>query len=131
MLFFCATYLLDHFRSIRGENLLIPAGPQQNQCDPDVFNEDARVMDPSCQDPIKANRITKGFPNGHTAINAITFGVEKKQIFGLLGPNGAGKSTTFNILTARLKRDVGSASLLGHEIDSSDEQIWDKVGICP
>ena len=35
----------------------------------------------------------------HTAVDHLSFTVEKGQIYGFLGPNGAGKSTTMNIMT--------------------------------
>ena len=38
----------------------------------------------------------------HTAVDHLSFTVEKGQIYGFLGPNGAGKSTTMNIMTDNL-----------------------------
>lgn len=38
----------------------------------------------------------------HTAVDHLSFTVEKGQIYGFLGPNGAGKSTTMNIMTGYL-----------------------------
>jgi branched-chain amino acid transport system ATP-binding protein len=36
---------------------------------------------------------------GLTAVNEVTFDVEKGEIFGLIGPNGSGKTTTFNMIS--------------------------------
>jgi ABC-2 type transport system ATP-binding protein len=48
-----------------------------------------------------------------TALNNISFNVEKGEIFGFLGPNGAGKTTTLRILTGQIKPTSGKASVFG------------------
>ena len=47
---------------------------------------------------ITVKELTKRY-GAHTAVDALSFTVDKGQIYGLLGPNGAGKSTTMNIIT--------------------------------
>jgi len=42
---------------------------------------------------IKVEGVSKRYP-GHTAVDNISFEVEKGQVVGFLGPNGAGKTTT-------------------------------------
>jgi len=54
----------------------------------DIANEEERVK--LSKDPIRIVDLTKTYENGFQAINGVSFGVEKNQIFGLLGPNGAG-----------------------------------------
>ena len=44
----------------------------------------------------------------HTAVDHLSFTVEKGQIYGFLGPNGAGKSTTMNIMTGYLGATDGT-----------------------
>ena len=47
---------------------------------------------------ITVKELTKRY-GAHTAVDALSFTVDKGQIYVLLGPNGAGKSTTMNIIT--------------------------------
>ena len=42
--------------------------------------------------------LTKKF-GGLTAVNDLSFGVEKGEIFGIIGPNGSGKTTVFNLIS--------------------------------
>ena len=52
----------------------------------------------------------------HTAVDHLSFTVEKGQIYGFLGPNGAGKSTPMNIMTGYLGATDGEVLINGHEI---------------
>jgi ABC-2 type transport system ATP-binding protein len=51
-----------------------------------------------------------------TAVDGISFNVEKGQVLGLLGPNGAGKTTAMRILACFLRPDSGTATVCGHDI---------------
>lgn len=50
---------------------------------------------------------------GLTAVDHVSFTVEKGQIFGLIGPNGAGKTTLFNLISGVYKPTSGSISFQG------------------
>ena len=50
-----------------------------------------------------------------TALDAVSFAVERGEVFALLGPNGAGKSTTIEILEGYRRRSGGSATVLGED----------------
>ncbi len=61
---------------------------------------------------ITVTNLTKRFGD-LTAVDDISFKINKGEVFGLLGPNGAGKSTTINMMVGILKPDGGSVELEG------------------
>lgn len=76
---------------------------------------------------IIANNLTKKF-GSFTAVNEITFSVEKGEIFGFLGANGAGKTTAIRMLCGLLKPSGGEASVAGFDIFRQAEQVKRHIG---
>lgn len=113
----------------------VTENPQADELGP--FTEDIemdlkRLLSPDNKDPIKVRDLRKVYENGTVAVDNISFGVEKGQIFGLLGPNGAGKSTTFNMITQLISRSGGRIELNGRSIDDTNKyDIYKDCGICP
>ncbi|OPX62016.1 MULTISPECIES: ABC transporter ATP-binding protein [unclassified Methanoregula] len=66
-----------------------------------------------------------------TAVDDISFDVNRGEIFGLLGPNGAGKSTLIRILTTLLRPTNGKAYVDRYEVTASPEKIRSIIGVCP
>ena len=66
-----------------------------------------------------------------TAVNDVSFGVFKGEIFGMIGPNGAGKSTTFSVMTTLLKPTAGSVKVAGFDVEKQDDKIRPLIGIVP
>lgn len=64
---------------------------------------------------ISVEGLTKRF-GAVTAVNNISFGVPKGELFGFLGPNGAGKTTTIRMLTGFLTPDAGTVSIEGIDV---------------
>ena len=64
-----------------------------------------------------------------TAVNKISFSVEKGEIFGLLGPNGAGKTTTLEILEGLKKQDSGEVKILGFDNLKQTDEIKKRIGV--
>lgn len=61
---------------------------------------------------IRVSELTKKYgPN--TAVDHLTFTIEKGRIYGFLGPNGAGKSTTMNMITGCLAPTEGEITVEG------------------
>jgi branched-chain amino acid transport system ATP-binding protein len=64
---------------------------------------------------LSVTALTKKF-GGFTAVNGVSFEVNKGEILGLIGPNGSGKSTTFNLIAGALAPTSGSIRFQNTEI---------------
>ncbi len=53
---------------------------------------------------------------GVTAVNNLSFSVQKGEVYALVGPNGAGKSTVFNLISRFYKPFAGSIQFDGHDL---------------
>lgn len=76
---------------------------------------------------ITANRLTKRFGD-FTAVDAISFEVEKGEIFGFLGANGAGKTTAIRMLSGLSIPSDGEATVAGFDVYRETEQIKRSIG---
>jgi ABC-2 type transport system ATP-binding protein len=76
---------------------------------------------------IEVENLTKRFGR-FTAVDGISFGVKKGEIFGFLGPNGAGKSTTIRMLCGILRPTSGTAVVGGNRINTQPEEIKKIIG---
>ena len=79
---------------------------------------------------ITVKELTKRY-GANTAVDALSFTVDKGQIYGLLGPNGAGKSTTMNIITGYISATDGTAEIDGCDIFDSPAEARAKIGYLP
>lgn len=79
---------------------------------------------------IEVSHLTKRY-GAHTAVEDLTFTIEKGKIYGFLGPNGAGKSTTMNILTGCLAATEGEVRIAGYDIFEDARQAKRRVGYLP
>lgn len=71
---------------------------------------------------IEVDNLVKKYGN-FTAVNNISFDVEKGQIFAFLGPNGAGKTTTIKMLTTLLRPTSGKLKLDGFDPVSQQSDV--------
>jgi ABC-2 type transport system ATP-binding protein len=76
---------------------------------------------------IQVNELTKTFGD-FTAVNAITFDVEKGEIFGFLGANGAGKTTAMKMLIGISHPTSGKANVAGFDVFTDAESIKKNIG---
>jgi ABC-2 type transport system ATP-binding protein len=76
---------------------------------------------------IKTDKLTKRFGD-FTAVNEITFQVNKGEIFGFLGANGAGKTTAMRMLIGLSKPTSGSAAVAGFDVYKQTENIKKSIG---
>jgi ribosome-dependent ATPase len=63
-----------------------------------------------------------------TAVDRVSFSIERGEIFGFLGSNGCGKTTTMKMLTGLLPATGGKALLFGRPIDAGDMVARNRVG---
>ena len=82
-------------------------------------------MDEPC---IRVRNLTKTF-GGRTAVDNLSFAVEKGQVFALLGHNGAGKSTTIDLILGLKAPDGGTAKILGMDAAKHRKQVFERVGV--
>ncbi len=76
---------------------------------------------------IIAEGLTKKF-GSFTAVDAISFHVDKGEIFGFLGANGAGKTTAMKMLTGLLHPTAGEALVAGYDVYSQTQKIRRSIG---
>ncbi len=76
---------------------------------------------------IELHGLTRRFGN-FTAVDQLTFSVEKGTIFGFLGPNGSGKSTCIRMLCGLLLPTSGTAVVNGHDILTDAEGVKRSIG---
>jgi ABC-2 type transport system ATP-binding protein len=79
---------------------------------------------------ITVKELTKKYART-TAVDDISFEVEKGQIVGFLGPNGAGKTTTMRILTCFLPPTSGTASVAGFDVLEQPLEVKKRIGYLP
>lgn len=79
---------------------------------------------------IEVRNLTKRF--GHkTAVDDLSFSVEKGEVLGFLGPNGAGKSTTMRIITGFIPPTNGAVDICGISVKDQPENAKRKIGYLP
>lgn len=79
-------------------------------------------------DAIKVEGLRKRY-GAVTALDGISFGVKKGEIFGLLGPNGAGKTTALECLEGLRVPDGGTASILGVDPVRESSRLSGLIGV--
>src|SRR5690606_4119179 len=76
---------------------------------------------------IEARDLTRRFGD-FTAVDHVSFRIERGEIFGFLGSNGCGKTTTMKMLTGLLPASEGQAWLFGQEVNANDLETRRRVG---
>ncbi|HMP81869.1 MAG TPA: ABC transporter ATP-binding protein [Verrucomicrobiota bacterium] len=79
---------------------------------------------------IEVQNLTKRYA-GNTAVDNISFTVERGEIVGLLGHNGAGKSTTMRILSCFMPATSGTARIAGLDVFSQSREVRRRIGFMP
>jgi ABC-2 type transport system ATP-binding protein len=79
---------------------------------------------------IEVQHLTKQYGRV-TAVNDVTFRVERGEILGFLGPNGAGKTTTMRILTGYMPPTEGKATVAGFDVFEQPVEAKRRTGYLP
>jgi len=77
---------------------------------------------------IEVNNLVKKY-YGVTAVNGVSFDVNKGEIFGLLGENGAGKTTTLEIIEGLRRPTSGNVKVLGLNPIKNAPTVKQKIGV--
>lgn len=76
---------------------------------------------------IKTAGLSKRFGD-FTAVDQVSFEIERGEIFGFVGSNGCGKTTTMKMITGLLPASAGEASLFGRTVNAKDLETRKRVG---
>jgi ABC-2 type transport system ATP-binding protein len=79
---------------------------------------------------IEVHQLSKRY-GSTTAVEEISFTVQKGEVVGFLGPNGAGKSTTMRMLAAYLPPTSGTARVAGYDVFTQSLQAREHIGYMP
>ncbi|HEX8236933.1 MAG TPA: ABC transporter ATP-binding protein [Abditibacteriaceae bacterium] len=79
---------------------------------------------------LEVRQLTKRY-GSFTAVQNLSFRIEKGQCLGLLGPNGAGKTTTISIIVGALKADEGQVLLDGRPLSGETDKAKQGIGFVP
>ncbi len=79
---------------------------------------------------ILVESLTKAF-GPKTAVNGVSFQVERGEVLGFLGPNGAGKSTTMRMITGYIPPTAGRASVCGFDVAEQPIEAKRRIGYLP
>jgi lipooligosaccharide transport system ATP-binding protein len=79
---------------------------------------------------VEATGLVKRY-QGFTAVDGISFYVERNECFGLLGPNGAGKSTTIKMLSAVSPPTSGTLTVFGLDVWRHARAVKRRLGVVP
>jgi ABC-2 type transport system ATP-binding protein len=79
---------------------------------------------------IEVQHVTKRY-GPFTAVDDVSFRVEKGEILGFLGPNGAGKTTTMRVITGYMPPSEGKAVVAGYDVFTHPIEAKRRTGYLP
>lgn len=87
---------------------------------------------PAVAPAVEVADLVKRYPKARTnAVDGISFAVPPGEVFGLLGPNGAGKTTTIGVLTTRVRKTSGRATVAGIDVAQDPVGARAVLGVVP
>lgn len=79
---------------------------------------------------IVLNSVSKNYDN-FTALDSVSFEIDKGEVFGYIGPNGAGKTTTMKILVGLITNFKGDVQICGYQMPQHKHEIHKFLGYLP
>jgi ABC-type lipopolysaccharide export system ATPase subunit len=129
------TFIIWHDSSslwtrLRGTGRLPPTVDENIDEDEKVLEELKRVN--TSNDCLRVIHVTKSFGK-NTAVENLTFGIARDEVFALLGPNGAGKSTTISLIRGDIQPSRNGGQIFVDDILVSKHraQARSHLGVCP
>jgi ABC-2 type transport system ATP-binding protein len=89
-----------------------------------------RAIDLMTQPAITVDSLSKKF-GAFTAVDNVSFDVNRGEVLGFLGPNGAGKSTTMKMITGFLAPSGGKIHVDGMDVSRYPTQVKQRIGYLP
>ncbi|GLZ46152.1 ABC transporter ATP-binding protein [Actinomycetospora sp. NBRC 106375] len=81
---------------------------------------------------VEVRDLVKRYGRSRTAaVDGLSFAVRRGEVFGLLGPNGAGKTTTVGVLTTRVTKTSGLATVAGIDVAADPVGARAVLGVVP
>ena len=81
----------------------------------------------AAQPAVHTEKLTRKFDDV-TAVDNVTFDIQRGEVFGVLGPNGSGKTTTIRMLCGLLAPTSGTATVAGFDVLTQPEEIRQNIG---
>ncbi|KAH8728745.1 putative ABC transporter [Phaeosphaeriaceae sp. PMI808] len=113
----------------------IPDSEDRPSREPEVSEEIQRVG--NATDGLRLQHLTRTFKHGNggvtTAVDDLTFGIKKGEVFAIVGPNGAGKSSTINMLRGEIQPTQKGGSIHLGDVDVMNDRrtARARLGVCP
>jgi len=79
---------------------------------------------------LKCRGLTKSFGD-RRVVDDLGFSIAQGETYGLLGPNGAGKTTAISMICGLLRRDSGTVTVMGHDLDTEPREVHVSIGYVP
>ena len=104
---------------------------EKESMEPEVAEELKRVQNAS-EDGLRVLHLTKAYGK-NVAVQDVSFGIKRGEVFALLGPNGAGKSTTVSCIRGDIRPSSGSGDILIEEVSVLQKKAAARqlLGNCP
>lgn len=120
-----------NFSPLRGKSYKTQDGEEADAPEDEITAEVKRV-NASSEDGLRALHLTKAF-GSNVAVEDVTFGVKRGEVFALLGPNGAGKSTTISLIRGDIRPSNGRGEVFVENISINKRRAAARnfLGVCP